>query len=196
MKFKIFILSLGISATPFAQYDVNDVKSDSTKKESNISLYDIRERTFVGGDFSLRFGTQTYVYLAPMVGYDVLPKANLSAGLTSMYQLFRVKYNNGAVVQDHSFGGGVFVRYRPFDFLLAQMELDLYNTTDYTVLFGDRVNVPAFFLGAGYAANLGDRAYYNIMLMYDFVRDPNMPLPQIISGIPVYLRYGFVWYLG
>lgn len=194
MRFNIVILFIALSGIARAQYDLGDIQKDSTKKDRDIPWYEIRQRTYVGGDFSLRFGTQTYIYLAPMIGYDFIP--TLSGGFTTMYQLYRIKYPNNTIVSDHTYGGGIFVRYRPFHFFLAQLEFDLFNTTDYTVLFGDRVNVPALQLGAGYAGEMGDRAYYNLMLMYDFIHDPNMPLPQILPGIPFYLRYGFVFYLG
>lgn len=193
MKFRLAILLLLLSPSLLSQYEVEDIPNDSTDEESSISWYDIKQKTYVGGDFSLRFGAQTYLYLAPMIGYDI--KYDISAGFNTMYQLFRVKYSTGAIVSDHAFGAGVFVRYRPLRFLLAQAEFDVFNVTDITVLFGDRVNIPAFQFGLGYAGELGERAYYNLMLMYDFIQDPNMPLPQIFPGIPLYLKYGFVWYL-
>jgi hypothetical protein len=196
MKFNIVTGLLFITQLATAQYDLSDVKEDSTKKESNVSWYDIRERTYVGGDFSLRFGTQTYVYLAPMCGYDLIPDYGLSAGLSTMYQLYRIKYTNGAVVSDHAFGGGIFVRYRPFPFLLAQAEFNIYNVKDYSSIPSDRINIPACLVGAGYAGAMGDKSYYNIMLMYDLIHNPNMPLPPIFSSYPIYLKYGFVFYLG
>lgn len=194
MKSKLLIVFILAHSVLFAQYDINDVKSDSTEKEPNTSLYELKKKIYVGADLSLRFGTQTYIYLGPIVGYDFTEK--ISGGLTTMYQLYRLKYNTGTVVSDYAIGLGTFVRYKPFDFLAIHAEFDVFNTTDYTVALGGRVNVPAFLLGAGYCGNLGDRAYYSAMLYYDFIGDDNMPLPSIFPPFPLYFKYGIVFYLG
>jgi hypothetical protein len=195
MKFSLIIGLLFITQLASSQYDLSDVKDDTTKT-SDFSWYDFRERTYVGADFSLVFGNQTYIYLAPMIGYDILPEYGLSAGVSTMYQLFRTKYQNGAVVSEHAYGGGIFVRYRPLPFLLAQAEFDVYNVEDFAAIPSERMNVPAFLLGGGYAGAMGENAYYNILLMFDLIHHPNMPLFPILSTYPIYLKYGFVFYLG
>ncbi len=193
MKSIITILSLLIALGSFSQYDIEEVEKDSVQKETKVNPFTIKEKIYVGGEMSVRFGSLTYLYLAPFAGYDFYK--GFSAGVSSMYQLYRAKYTNGAVISSHSYGGGLFMRYRPesFNFLLLQTELNLYNTED---IYGfERVNVPSFMAGGGYAGSMGDRAYYQIMLMYDFIDDDNMPLIPLFN-IPIYLRYGFVFYLG
>lgn len=192
MKYNLLIAFFCFTSSLFSQYDIEEVENDTIQKETP-SPFELKQKIYVGGDFSLRFGWQTYVYLAPLIGYDITPK--FSAGFSSMYQLFRIKYNNGATVSDHVFGSGIFIRYRPIQQIILHSELNLYNTVDYTVLFGDRINVPAFMLGGGYAGSMGDRSYYNIMIMYDFIQNENMPLPAFIAP-PFYLKFGVVWYLG
>lgn len=194
MKSKLVILFVLFHFAGVAQYDIEDVKNDSTKKERNTSLFDLRKKIYVGADLSLRFGTQTYLYLGPIIGYDFTK--TFSGGISTMYQLYRLKYSNGTIVSDHAYGFGTFLRYKPFEFLAVHAEFDLFNSTDYTVALGGRVNVPAFLLGAGYCGSLGDRAYYSAMLYYDFIGDVNMPLPSIFPPFPIYLKYGFVFYLG
>ena len=176
-----------------AQYDIEEVEKDSVQKEAKVNPFTLKEKIYVGGEMSIRFGSLTYLYLAPFAGYDFYK--GMSAGVSSMYQLYRVKYTNGAVISSHAYGGGLFMRYRPenFNFLLLQTELNLYNTPD--IYTAERVNVPSFMAGGGYAGAMGDRAYYQIMLMYDFIDDDNMPLVPLFS-VPIYLRYGFVFYLG
>lgn len=178
-----------------AQYDVDTVASDTIVKEPKVNLFELKKRVYVGTDFSLSFGTLTYLYLAPMIGYDITKK--FSGGFSTMYQLLRAKYQSGAVVSEHSYGGGMFLRYRPIQQFMLHTELDLMNTVDYSVAFG-RINVPAFFLGAGYTGQLGDRVYYSFLVSYEFIRNPNMPVPAFVNiqGIPFYMKYGFVWHLG
>jgi hypothetical protein len=166
------------------------------KKEKNLSLFELRKRTYVGGELSLLFGNRTYLFIAPIIGYDITPK--FSAGVSGMYQFFRSQNPfNGSVATSHAYGGGVFARLRPIKPLLLQTEFNLYNTDDYTTSFvGDRTNVPALMAGLGYAGNMGEGAYYQILLMYDFIDDFNMPLPRLFPNFPVYIKYGFVFHLG
>ena len=197
MKFKLLIISLFATLSVTAQYDLENVHKDSSdeKRSSGIDWFEIRQRTYVGGDLALRFGNLTYIYTAPIVGFDFYKTA--SVGLTGIYQLYRFN-SGGSIFKENTYGGGVFLRWRPLNFLLLQTEFDLLNTVDYSVSgpTAQRVNVPVFLFGVGYCGNLGERAYYNATLMYDFINDPNMPVPKLITPIPLYLRYGFTWYIG
>ncbi|MBI3133400.1 MAG: hypothetical protein HYZ14_01885 [Bacteroidetes bacterium] len=194
MKFKLLFIVFFAGLNLSAQYDLEHVQKDSSKRSTTINWFEIKKRTYVGGDLAMRFGNLTYIYGAPIIGYDFYKKA--SVGVTGIYQLYRLNMG-GAVQTEHTAGGGVFVRWRPLDFVLVQTEFDLLNTVNYDFSIPDkRVNVPVFMLGAGYCGSMGDRAYYNVMLMYDLINDPAMPVPKFINPIPLYLRYGFAWYLG
>jgi hypothetical protein len=185
----LFVASFGI-----AQYDMDEAK-DTTDQEPPVDTYEIKKKIYVGADISVSFGTNTFLYLAPMAGYDLWK--GISAGVSTMYQLQRVSFTNGSSISSHAFGGGIFTRFRPppFEMLLLQTEFDVYNAEDFSTSFtGDRTAVPAFMAGIGYAGDLG-RGYYQIMLMYDFIHDDNSPLLDLIPGIPLYLRYGAVFYL-
>ncbi|OIQ32708.1 MAG: hypothetical protein BM555_04760 [Crocinitomix sp. MedPE-SWsnd] len=193
MSKALIIISLFFSTLSFGQYDTDT--SDIDHKEPKYNMMEIRKRIYVGGDFSLAFRNQLYLYVAPFAGYDIYK--GLSAGVSGMYQLYRFNTTGGAV-SSHAYGAGVFTRFKPdpLPFLLLQAEFDIYNAEDFTTApSGDRTNLPAFMMGAGYAGNMG-RAYYSIMLMYDFIDDVNNPLPPIIFDWPLYLRYGIVFHLG
>ena len=196
MKFKFLVIIIFTGLRVFAQYDLEQVQKDSADKQNTVNWFEIKKRTYVGGDLSLRFGNLTYVYIAPIAGFDIYK--SLSAGLTGIYQLYRINYGNGSVLTEHTYGGGVFARWKPFNFLLLQTEFDLLNTVNYNAVgpTDDRVNVPVFMAGAGYAGSIGERSYYNLTLMYDFIDDPNMPVPRIFGAVPLYLRYGLTFYLG
>ncbi|MBK6526945.1 MAG: hypothetical protein IPG07_16170 [Crocinitomicaceae bacterium] len=161
-------------------------------EETKVDLYELKKKIYVGGDLSMRFGNLTYIYAAPLVGFEFYK--NLSVGLTGIYQYVRIN-NFGSIVTEGTFGGGAFIRYRPIEFLLFQTEFDILNSVNYTSAPGKRINFPAFMLGGGYAGSLGNRAYYNVMLMYDFIDNPNMTVWPVVTFAPIYLRYGFVWYL-
>lgn len=193
MKKTVFLFGLILTLNGFGQYDINDIKNDSTSA-SNFSWFKLKQRIYVGGEVGLSFGTNSsYIHLSPIVGYDITEK--LSAGFLGMYQLWHFKdfYDNS--FNYHSYGGGIFTRFRPIPQIITQLEFDLFNTNDFASGTLDRVNVPAFMLGLGYANDFGNGAYYQIMLMYDFINDPNMPLPPLLFP-QLHLKMGFIWHLG
>ena len=173
-----------------------DEAKDTTDQEPPIDTYELKKKIYVGADLAVSFGSATFLYIAPMAGYDLWK--GISAGVSTMYQLQRISFTNGSSVSTHAFGGGIFARYRPpaLEMLLLQTEFNVYNAENFsTSITGDRTGVPAFMAGIGYAGGLG-RGYYQIMLTYDFINDDNNPLLQLIPNIPLYLRYGAVFYLG
>lgn len=193
MKTLFSIMLICFALNGLAQYDVEDVKNDSLEKPA-VNWFELKQRIYVGGEFGLSFGGgQTYIHIAPLMGYDITEK--FSAGVSAMYQLWRVNFIN-TTANYSTFGGGVFSRFRPWDPLLLQLEFDMFNTVDFAELTFDRVNVPAFMAGIGYARSFGGRSYYQFMLFYDFINNPNMPLPQLIGGVPIYLKLGLIWHLG
>lgn len=193
---KLFFILLFIGSTTigWGQYDLSQ-NQDTTSEEPKLNRAELLSRTYVGGELSLSFGSNTQIYLSPFVGYDIFKP--WSAGVSMMYQYNRI-FDGFNVYQWSSYGAGTFTRYRPIPQLVTQLELNWYNNIDFANgnSFEDRTNLAAFMGGLGYAGDWGGRAYYNILLMYDFINNPNMPLPQLITGIPLYLRYGFVFYLG
>lgn len=194
MKKALLIFSLLFGLNALCQYDIDEVKKDTTGKESRLNLFEIKQRTYVGGELGLSFGAgSSYLYLAPLVGYDITPK--FSAGLSAMYQLYRLRDFAGNLQSFSAYGGGVFLRARPIQQLILQTEFDIYNTTDFTVSSLPRTNVPALMAGAGYAGGGGGSVYYQILVLYDFINNPNMPLPPLfISNL--HLKLGLIWHLG
>lgn len=192
----ILILALLTASFGFSQYDMNEAK-DTTVKESKIDRYALKQKIYVGADLSLSFGNSVYLYLGPLAGYDIW--GGISAGVKTMYQYRRLTFANGSSISESSFGGGIFARWRPetFPYVLLQTEFDLWNTEDLNTLqAGDRTTVPAFSAGLGYAGGIG-RAYYSLMLFYDFLNNPNNPMPRFFGdAVPIYIRYGMVFYLG
>jgi hypothetical protein len=113
-----------------------------------------------------------------------------------MYQLnhFRNTYDT---YNYHTFGAGIFARFKPIKQIVIQSELNAYNTDLFNSLIPNvnRVNVSAFLTGAGYTNQLGNRAFYQIVILYDFIDDPSMPLRSAVFS-RFYLKMGLFWYLG
>lgn len=172
----------------YGQYDIENVKKDSIQTNETSFFSKIKPNIYVGGEASLSLGNGgTFIYFSPFIGYDITQR--FSGGISAMYQLYRFNGFNY-----NSYGGGAFLRYRPIEQLILQTEFDIFNTLDLKNNSLNRVNVPAFMAGAGFANRFGTRAYYQILLMYDFINDPNMPLtPFLINQL--HLKLGVVWYL-
>lgn len=192
MKTKLFICFLMVGFTALSQYDTEELSDDEKKEEKKKDFYEIKKKTYVGGDFSLRFGNTTYIYASPFVGYEFYK--NLSGGVIGIAQYIRVNMGT-SILTEGTFGGGVFLRYTPLDFLIFQTEFDVLNSVNYTSAPGNRINFPAFMGGLGYKGNMGNKSYYYLMLMFDFIDNPNMTLAPLIPPFPIYLRYGFTFYL-
>ena len=194
---RFLTISLLLTSTlSFGQYDVDSTEADQPADTTESTWYKMKKNIYVGGELSLSFGNELYLYLGPLAGYDIWK--GLSAGVQTMYQLRRTTFSTGTNYSSHAFGGGIFARWRPevFPYVLVQSEFTLYNVEDLTTLQnGDRTTIPAFMSGVGYAGGFG-RAYYHILLMYDFIDDPSMPLPRFFGNFPLYIRYGMVFYLG
>lgn len=194
MKTLFLVFGLFLTFSMFGQYDVDEIKNDTTDTPSRINWFEQKQKIYVGGEANLSFRRGTsYIYLSPQIGYDLTQR--FSAGISTMYQLYRINDLSGTY-NFSSFGGGIFARYRPIEQLVLQTEFDLYNTVDFlNNPLEDRVNVAAFMAGGGYSSRLGNRATYQIMLMYDFIGDPNMPLSSLLID-KLHLKMGFYWYLG
>jgi hypothetical protein len=192
MKKLLLALTLFIVPTIWGQYDMEEAKKEDDKE--GINWFQLKQKIYVGGELGLSFGGgSSFISAAPIVGYDITER--FSAGISGMYQLWRLRDFAGNTFNFHSYGGGIFARLRPIEVLIMQVEANLYNTNDFASGSLDRINVPAVMAGLGYAQPIGGRSYYNIMLMYDFINDPNMPLPPFFLE-PLHLRLGITLYLG
>ena len=189
MKYIVFLLFGLFSWQLSAQYDIDEVAKDSTEKEPRLNPFKLKERIYVGGEASLSFGSfGSYVFLAPFVGYEITER--FSMGVNGMYQ-----FSSFFGTQYHSYGGGVFARYTPIPQLILQTEFNIYNAEDRSTYVRDRVTMPAFLGGIGYANYFTNSTYAQILLMYDMIGDPNMPLPEFLGVERLYLKFGLVWKL-
>lgn len=187
----ILLLLIFIPFFSFSQYDVEDVKKDSVKTPK-VNPFKLKDKIYVGSGLNLLLGNTTFIYLSPQVGYDILPK--LSAGISTLYQYYSVKYSQTSKAYSNSFGLGTFVRFRPVKPLILETSINHYWTS-YSNSFKQQSN--SWMLGVGYARSMGNRSYYQIMLQYDLLRDMNVPEPSIISSVNwrLYYKFGIVFYL-
>ena len=104
---KIYILALllSMSVSTFSQVEI-----DKGEKAS------IMDRLYFGGGFSASFGTITYVYVSPTVGYMIT--RGFSAGIGPTYQYYKDK-RYVPTYESNSYGGRLFARQNIYDLVSA-----------------------------------------------------------------------------
>lgn len=142
------------------------------------------ERIYVGGTLGLQLGTTTTINISPMVGYRITNR--LSAGVGGTYQYYADR-TFGSFSQN-VYGGSTFARFLviPQVFLHAEYE----RVSLETLRFGttgetERVWEDNYFLGAGYRLRIGEKSFFNIILLYNFNQESEVYYqnPQFRFGV-------------
>jgi hypothetical protein len=177
-KILTILILYGIAFKSSAQY----IDANATKPKSSFS-----DHLFFGGIFGLQFATdQTYVEVAPLIGYRVTEK--FSAGLNLKYIFYKYHIDNFPTYSTSLYGGGPFARYFIFDGLFAHFEYELLNM-EVPDLYGQlyRENVTSVFLGGGYRQMLGDRSALDFMILWNINDNKYSPYVNPI------IQFGFAF---
>jgi len=125
------------------------------------------DHMYFGGTFGLQFGTQTYVELAPIIGYNFNPRLSGGLGLKYIYYKINDGYYN---YSSNLYGGGPFMRYVLFEGLFMHAEYEVLNMEvpepPYNIYY-TRQNVTSIFLGGGYTQMIGNRSSMNFLILYN-----------------------------
>ncbi len=164
-----------------------------------------KENIFLGGSIGAGFTSGSFnVGANPEIGYTVAQWLDAGLGFNINYYSIRADYNNGIRQRSINYGGGPFVRLYPvhFLFLQAQMEQNWIKHNLMNQFTGEKgtINAQATSLlgGIGYTQRMIGQSSYYILVMMDFMRDPNSPYLDNTYGakriIPI-VRAGFNFYL-
>lgn len=150
----------------------------------------LKDRMYYGGNFSLQFGSLTYIDISPLAGVMITEKFSTGLGATYQYLNFRRANSSSSV-----YGGRIFGRYNVIDNFFAHTEVESLNTA-YLVPGAtpdlDRLTrdwVTGIFVGGGYFTPFGSRGGANITLLYNLTYD-NRRSPY---NEPYVIRVGFVF---
>lgn len=182
----LFIALLLIPAALLAQFG-----GGQQAEEPDVRDLPVKERFFVGGFLGLQFGNFTAVNVSTHAGFRLTNR--LSAGIGGSYQFANDRWL-GQSMTSHTYGGGVFARFRIIEnaFVHAENEwLNLQSRID----MGDpgnrqRITESNFLLGPGYGFRMGQRARLNILILYNFNKDSRVYYdnPFFRAGVDIYLR--------
>jgi hypothetical protein len=143
------------------------------------------DRLYFGGSFGLQFGTQTFIEIAPIIGYRLTER--LYGGLGLKYQYY--KYNdNYFTYSSNIYGGGPFAQFIVFEGLFLHAEYEILNleVPDLYYQKYTRENVSSVFLGGGYRQMMGSRSALDFLVLYNVNYSTKSPYSD-----PWVIRIGF-----
>jgi len=150
----------------------------------------LKDRMYYGGNFSLQFGSLTFIDVSPLVGVMLTERLSTGLGATYQYLNFRHASSSSSV-----YGGRIFGRYNITENFFAHAETESLNTAYYVpgaTPAQDRMTrdwVTGVFVGGGYFTPFGNRGGANITLLYNLTYD-NRRSPY---NEPYVIRVGFVF---
>ncbi len=156
-QLRLFLLLILVLFVTTAFGDNND--------EADVKDLPFKERLFVGGYLGLQFGTHTFIDVSPIAGYRLTN--SLSAGIGLTYQYY---YDRYVGLGSHTFGGNTFARILiiPQVFVQAQYEILNIDPSYFDHANEDRIWEENYLLGGGYRQQIGEKAFLNIMALYNF----------------------------
>jgi hypothetical protein len=141
------------------------------------------DRLVYGGGIFLNFGTVTYIYVGPSIGYRITDQ--FTAGLNTNYTYFSQRN----VFSESFYGGGPYANYRIFENFLLHTEYEALYMRDrrFGAALDSRIWLHNVYLGVGYRASLGRRSFMQFSILYNVNYDPiqspyNNPLIRIGFG--------------
>lgn len=141
-------------------------------------------KVFVGGNLGAQFGNITFVDISPIVGYRFTEK--ISAGFGITYRYYSVRSFN---YETHIYGGRLFARYQPLNFLFLHAEYEMLNWNcprmEPTGFTTERLWSPGLMAGGGFSQPLVGGSSIFIMGLYNFLHNDCSPYAN-----PFILRIG------
>jgi len=156
------------------------VSSDSSTVKEGLKS----SKIFVGGNFSLNFGTISSIYIAPTITYALTE--DIFVGLGANYEYFSDR--NYVPKYDISiYGGSLFLRYFVLDNLFAHFEYEklYYKDSYYLMPSYPLPTTDGIYLGIGYRQWISENAYMTIIALFDLQNN------QFNFGTNPFLRVGF-----
>jgi len=151
------------------------------------------DRFFFGGNLGLQFGNTTYIDVSPLVGYKITKKLHAGLGVTYIYLNSKVIFSNSQVYRYETsmYGGRLFGRYFVLDNLFGHVEYEYLNLgypfyrTSTNKIEIQRENVHSFFVGGGYAQELGRNSAVVLMLLWNLNEGAYTPYQNPIIRIGI-----------
>lgn len=165
---------------------VGTTGKDSTYKPAKKKDQEWLKRVTYGGNVQAIFGSYTYIYLSPTIGY--IPFKNLNIGVGFIYSYVSMNYNGYGHFSQSIYGGHSYARYFFNESFFAQGQFDhllqpnVYNYNHPS----EKVWVDYALIGGGFRQSIGKHAALITSLMINV-----SPSPLSIYPNPL-IQIGFV----
>ena len=180
----ILFLSLSLRSQTDDVYTGTPNKIDSIKKKK-IRNSDWLEKVTYGSNFQLQFGTYTFIYLSPTIGYMPFEKFNIGAGI--IYNYVSINYASGRYRQS-IYGTHTYARYLVTNGFFVQGQYDrLFQRPTQNVNVNDKSWVEYALVGIGFRQPLGDKVALTTTIMYNLTPNSSSIYPSRFV-----IQFGFV----
>lgn len=134
-----------------------------------------------GGNIQAYFGSSTFIYLNPTIGYNVNDRLNVGGGAIYSY------LSGTGGVSRSMYGPQVYARFRAFENLAIIGQYDKLFQPDWNSYTADRMIWVDYAMGGiGYMQRAGDHAAFYTNLLYNFT-----PHRSSIYPSNLILQFGF-----
>ena len=155
------------------------------------------DRSIFGGNLGLQFGSMTEIDISPIMGYRITDDFNAGVGVTYMYYRNRdyTVISAGTYstydINTSIYGFNSYAQYTVFKDIYAHVEYEALNLEEkyfknnITPDDDGRFWSHGVYVGGGYRFPIGERASFNVTVLYNLNEDMNSPYSN-----PV-VRFGF-----
>jgi len=173
---------------PAEEENEEEPVANTIEEKSTASGFDWNKVVY-GGNFSLTFGSNTFVYVSPSVGYKISDRFLAGAGFIYQYARVSIAYNpNNNTFQRLSepfesqiYGPKIFGTFFPTDYLFTGFQYEYLNhdqaffDPNVSNIFFQNVWTSVLFLEGGFAQELGRKGYIMLGLRYNILHDFDSP---------------------
>lgn len=160
----VFSFACVLQAQKDSVYYGNSTPTEKQQKKKKDNLW--KEKLVYGGDLQLLFGTYTFIYLSPTIGYS--PAKRLYAAVGPVYNYV----SDGRYVPRFSqsiFGAHSVARFQVIPALSLVGQFDILQQPDYFSSIPDQKAWVNYALGGlGYTQPLGEKTALYTSLLYNF----------------------------
>jgi hypothetical protein len=172
----------------FSFFAANAQKEDEEVKEKGFK----KENLFTGGNITLSFGTNFLVLGAsPIFGYRLADWVDAGVLVNFTYTSQRDYFTFDDKLRQTTYGGGVFTRVYPVNFLFAQAQFEhnfttakyIPNNTSFQP-FKETVDANSLLIGAGYTQGRqpGSNTFFYLAVLWDVLKNENSPYVSVASN--------------
>lgn len=158
-------------------------KADEEERPSIRRRLGISDRVVFGGNFSLSFGSNSFIYIAPAVGYKITEKLLAGGGYIYQYAKFSRAFNpNTNQFEPFNYestihGPKFFAYYSPLEIIYVGSQLEYLNHDVLLNFPSQEITkqwTPVLFLEIGYLQKIGSGAV-QFGMRYNVLHDVDSP---------------------